>query len=147
MGSHGSRIHNHWATEGWWGKGSNLPLHAQAIENPPSWLPLYPSAQMVTIPSLPAPSPLPTPQLHLEWLTTCSQAALPLLQMQSTPHLGEVHHGCRGEDGCGHCEPQHHHREVSGPLSRPRLFNMVAIHHMCLLGIGNVGIQIEMCCL
>ncbi|XP_053061531.1 alpha-2,8-sialyltransferase 8E isoform X4 [Acinonyx jubatus] len=33
-------------------------------------------------------------------------------KVQPTPHLGEVHHGCGSEDGCGHCEPQHHHREV-----------------------------------
>ncbi|XP_062933600.1 alpha-2,8-sialyltransferase 8E isoform X7 [Cynocephalus volans] len=39
-------------------------------------------------------------------------AALSLLQVQPAPHLREVHHGCGGEDGCGHCEPQHHHREV-----------------------------------
>ncbi|XP_019319690.1 alpha-2,8-sialyltransferase 8E isoform X4 [Panthera pardus] len=33
-------------------------------------------------------------------------------KVQPTPHLREVHHGCGSEDGCGHCEPQHHHREV-----------------------------------
>nr|XP_058133606.1 alpha-2,8-sialyltransferase 8E isoform X3 [Dasypus novemcinctus] len=33
-------------------------------------------------------------------------------KVQSTPHLREVHHGCGGKDGRGHCEPQHHHGEV-----------------------------------
>ena len=71
---------------------------------------------------------------------TCSRTTLSLLQVQPTPHLREVHHGCRGEDRRGHREPQHHHREVSSPLSRPVLSDTVAIHHAWPPGT----IQIEM---
>lgn len=59
--------------------------------------------------------------------------------MQPAPHLREVYHGRGGEDGCGHCEPQHHHREVSGPLSRAALSKMLASSHMQLLGTGSVA--------
>lgn len=100
-------------------------------------------AHMITTP---LSTPSPASSIQNDW-PHVSSVASSLLQVQPTPHLGEVHHGCGGKDGCSHCEPQHHHREVSGPLYGLVLSHMVAISHTWLLATGNVAIQIEMCLL